>query len=205
MVNRAWLGAALASPALAQIPVQGFESIPTGTEYVTFEEEDSGFGYFTGGMVAEPGVTVGTLYLLAGSKVYYGTDIFFTTYYADDYHCCGYGRHEMLLTAPGGVEVIFYGHGSDWVEQVEIHREILTGFHLHYGWGEPIIFDGENFSGADITSIRWVSVDGTPFAIDDFTAKGIAVIPEPATWAMLIAGFGLVGSALRRRQVVLPA
>lgn len=26
------------------------------------------------------------------------------------------------------------------------------------------------------------------------------VIPEPATWAMLIAGFGLVGAALRRRQ-----
>lgn len=28
------------------------------------------------------------------------------------------------------------------------------------------------------------------------------VIPEPATWAMLIAGFGLVGSALRRRRAV---
>ncbi|MFQ3595887.1 MAG: PEPxxWA-CTERM sorting domain-containing protein [Sphingomonadaceae bacterium] len=26
------------------------------------------------------------------------------------------------------------------------------------------------------------------------------VIPEPATWAMLIAGFGLVGSAARRRR-----
>lgn len=26
------------------------------------------------------------------------------------------------------------------------------------------------------------------------------VIPEPATWAMLIAGFGIVGSALRRRR-----
>lgn len=28
------------------------------------------------------------------------------------------------------------------------------------------------------------------------------VVPEPATWAMLIIGFGLVGSAMRRRQGV---
>jgi phospholipase/lecithinase/hemolysin len=28
------------------------------------------------------------------------------------------------------------------------------------------------------------------------------VVPEPATWAMMIAGFGLVGSALRRRRMV---
>ena len=27
----------------------------------------------------------------------------------------------------------------------------------------------------------------------------IAAVPEPATWAMLIAGFGMVGSAMRRR------
>jgi hypothetical protein len=30
--------------------------------------------------------------------------------------------------------------------------------------------------------------------------SGIDVIPEPATWAMLIAGFGMVGFALRRRK-----
>jgi hypothetical protein len=28
------------------------------------------------------------------------------------------------------------------------------------------------------------------------------VVPEPATWAMMIAGFGLVGAAMRRRKTV---
>ena len=31
------------------------------------------------------------------------------------------------------------------------------------------------------------------------------VVPEPATWAMMIAGFGLVGVAARRRRVASPA
>lgn len=30
---------------------------------------------------------------------------------------------------------------------------------------------------------------------------GIAAIPEPTTWAMMIAGFGLAGTALRRRRI----
>jgi hypothetical protein len=38
-----------------------------------------------------------------------------------------------------------------------------------------------------------------------FTNVGGGVVPEPATWAMLIAGFGLVGLAARRRKVVATA
>ena len=30
-------------------------------------------------------------------------------------------------------------------------------------------------------------------------------VPEPASWAMLIAGFGLVGAAARRRRTALTA
>jgi PEP-CTERM motif len=46
------------------------------------------------------------------------------------------------------------------------------------------------------------------FNVDPFTdgVDGIldnvsAAVPEPATWAMMIAGFGLAGAALRRRRV----
>ena len=28
----------------------------------------------------------------------------------------------------------------------------------------------------------------------------LALVPEPAAWAMMIAGFGLIGATLRRRQ-----
>jgi hypothetical protein len=33
-----------------------------------------------------------------------------------------------------------------------------------------------------------------------FNFPGAAAVPEPATWAFLIAGFGLVGAAVRRRR-----
>lgn len=36
--------------------------------------------------------------------------------------------------------------------------------------------------------------------VDAFKISHLAVIPEPATWAMMIGGFGLVGTAARRRK-----
>ena len=33
-----------------------------------------------------------------------------------------------------------------------------------------------------------------------FGARGPGAVPEPATWAMMLAGFGLVGVAMRRRR-----
>ena len=51
-------------------------------------------------------------------------------------------------------------------------------------------------SSVVITSISGAQAQ---FGWDDVTI-GTGVIPEPGTWAMLIAGFGLVGATLRRRE-----
>ncbi|MFN7176681.1 MAG: PEPxxWA-CTERM sorting domain-containing protein [Thermaurantiacus sp.] len=44
-----------------------------------------------------------------------------------------------------------------------------------------------------------------PLRVFGSPVDGAPPIPEPATWAMLIAGFGLVGAALRRRRTAIPA
>lgn len=43
---------------------------------------------------------------------------------------------------------------------------------------------------------------GNDFAIDNIF---LSSIPEPATWGMMIAGFGLIGASLRRRRGMLAA
>jgi hypothetical protein len=41
---------------------------------------------------------------------------------------------------------------------------------------------------------------GTPVPLSGTTSVTIAAIPEPATWAMMILGFGIAGTALRSQR-----
>jgi hypothetical protein len=57
------------------------------------------------------------------------------------------------------------------------------------------------FRGEDGQLIRKVSFivdNGGDF--EEFRQLRLAPIPEPATWAMMITGFGLIGGAIRRRR-----
>jgi hypothetical protein len=51
--------------------------------------------------------------------------------------------------------------------------------------------------GDSIKSIRFESTQNS-FEVDNFSVG--AAVPEPATWAMMITGFGLAGAAIRRRR-----
>lgn len=75
------------------------------------------------------------------------------------------------------------------------------------------IFIGVRNEIANITGIHFrqqVGVGNNEFAIGSLSLMTGGVVPEPATWAMFILGFGLVGSTLRRtrdhaRNCALPA
>jgi hypothetical protein len=45
------------------------------------------------------------------------------------------------------------------------------------------------------------NVSTVPNNAPDNYVVNVSAVPEPATWAMMIAGFGLVGGAMRRRAV----
>jgi hypothetical protein len=62
-----------------------------------------------------------------------------------------------------------------------------------WGWGTRINFD---FGGANVKQVVLKSARNS-FEADNFAA---GVVPEPATWALMISGFGGAGAMLRRRR-----
>lgn len=64
---------------------------------------------------------------------------------------------------------------------------------------------GPSFNDIQINHTRILALTGgdltknTAFRFD-ITAFSIAAVPEPASWAMMIGGFGMIGGTLRRRR-----
>ncbi|WP_337188537.1 PEPxxWA-CTERM sorting domain-containing protein [Phenylobacterium sp.] len=71
---------------------------------------------------------------------------------------------------------------------------------------------GLNIAHGDVLTLRWADFDvrlgsgqaaDDALGIDDFIfTPTLAAVPEPAAWAMMICGFGVAGSVLRRRRGV---
>ncbi len=109
-----------------------------------------------------------------------------------------FSSFSLYMGSPDGYNYIrFIGDGFD---------ETLSGGQLTLGntsqswdWGARVNFD---FGGANVNQIVLSSTSNS-FEVDNFAVSGSGAVPEPATWAMMIAGFGLIGSTLRRHRKVL--
>lgn len=87
--------------------------------------------------------------------------------------------------------------------QATFGTAVLSGLSNSAGFGYTL------FSGTHVTSSANETLsfafrhDPSFWRLDDVSVTG--AIPEPASWAMLIVGFGLVGVAARRRKTVVTA
>ena len=79
----------------------------------------------------------------------------------------------------------------------------ITIFGIHFGGGSVLgnvtafyKFD----ASAGTTTIPFATNGSSGWVLYQTGGGTEDVVPEPATWAMMIAGFGLVGAAMRRRS-----
>lgn len=93
------------------------------------------------------------------------------------------------------------------------HWRDVAGGEIQRGIMDPTISRGTNsiITGLDLAAfdaMGWnVNFDVLANPDTAFNTNGInvAAVPEPATWGMMILGFGLVGGALRRRRKTVTA
>ena len=130
------------------------------------------------------------------------------------------GSGQLTLTpGDGGTFAItgISGSVANIYEGQEQNRWAITG--LNEGFATNIFDQGYNFVGTQFLAGLAFSLDGGPlvaiirspnglsFFVGETRGPGsfsvtpnVSAVPEPASWAMMIAGFGIIGAGLRVRR-----
>jgi len=199
--------AAIAGPAAAANPVVTLSSfgdpdtLPAGEQLIAnFNDPNTPDGVLQPGFdLTLNGATVG---VNEGGSGYSGTIEGDPTHY---------------LTIPGGASVdltstralsafsLFMGSPDtyNYIRFIGDNYDVtLSGTQFTNGdtnqswdWSKRINFD---FGGYKVNHII-LSSTGNSFEVDNFAAN-VQGVPEPATWALMITGFGAAGAVLRRRR-----
>ena len=117
----------------------------------------------------------------------------------------------------GGPNGTFFGGTTDFTTSFSL--QVFTTAAFTTAFGAPVVFNKTppvnptspaDFNFTSATSglvgqfIRYTalsSTSGTNVGISNITFQGVSATPEPATWGMLLLGFGVAGSAMRRRKL----
>ena len=112
-----------------------------------------------------------------------------------------------------------YGNTGNYADLGSGDLRVQSNGFGGFNSGFPPISFADLVANAGATAISYVTLDldagtftnlpdGQQMLADNFTvnnsvfAAGAAAVPEPATWAVMILGFGFAGAALRRRRTV---
>jgi hypothetical protein len=127
------------------------------------------------------------------------------------------------LTVPGGASATFQSSAKlsmfslfmgspDTYNQIDFYgaggyHETLGGSQMFLGdtnqsweWGKRVNFD---FGGFNVDKIV-LSSSSNSFEVDNAAGTFAGGVPEPATWGLMILGFGGVGAMVRRRRALVP-
>ena len=91
------------------------------------------------------------------------------------------------------------GDRSDWLT-LATSNDIQNAY---FSTGKALSISASDLTALDILgwgSFATSQLTGVPLSFDSGTSMGNASVPEPAVWAMLLWGFGLVGASARRRR-----
>lgn len=144
------------------------------------------------GGLGDPASQRGGLFFLSGSETFLNFAAGFSTGFSFNY----------ASSVTGSVEVYDGLNGTGNVLASVNLTPNLVGCPTYTAGFCPFGPAGVSFSGT-AKSISFGGV-ANQIVFDDITfgsaTPGPGVVPEPASWAMLIVGFGLVGAAARRRR-----
>lgn len=78
-----------------------------------------------------------------------------------------------------------------------------NGAYNNYNLSEVGLTLGAQFAGQSLVSAEILSLGYEPLllGVTAVTPDTIPAVPEPASWATMVGGFGLIGAALRRRRM----
>jgi PEP-CTERM motif len=118
-----------------------------------------------------------------------------------------YGGSIFMTQVGGGTFTLDSFFISGWFG--DTGPETVTGYladtvvnTLNYNLGSSWSQVTTGFSNVDKVSFNTSS---NLVLLDDVSVNGGAAVPEPASWALMIGGFGLAGAALRRRRLLIAA
>jgi len=192
------------SVALARSGVETFDQLPTGYKYdfsTTF-----GTSELTGEYLGDSFVVNANDYGGAGGTGSYysvsGSVALTITSGVADY----FGLWASALD--GGNSIAFYMAGV-MKDTIDLADYVLADTYLGNPNGggdnnEKFAFFNFNVIGG-YDKVVLIQNNGGGFENDNHTVGLLAAVPEPASWALMIAGFGMTGLSMRRRKVLLAA